>query len=162
MRHGNETLSVKIGPLDDLFPWPIVLLLRLGGFVILAAVGQVGLFYGADVCGHLGYPAVREAYLSAALFFYAPGIRLFWLLAKPAPFDILYGVLGMFFILATYSVLLGTIAPYSYDLAGRAIRRAFLQSNGPTQSSTAGGGSVWEPDKGTSMSKPLSSEKREL
>jgi hypothetical protein len=142
MRHGNGTVSVKIGPLDDLFPWPIALLLRLGGFVILAAVGQVTLFYGADVCDRLGYPTVAEAYLSAALFFYAPGIRLFWLLAKPAPFDFLYGIVEILFNLAIYSVLLGAIAPYSYDLAGRAIRRAFLQSNGPTQSSTAGGGSV--------------------
>jgi hypothetical protein len=134
MEHENRTSSVKIPLLDNLFRGPLALLVRFVGFTALAAAGQIAVFYFADACGRLGYPAVGEAYMSVALFVYAPGLRLFWLITpKPAPFDVLYGVLGMFFILATYSILLGAIATCSYGLVGRALHHfgGQLRRTGP-------------------------------
>jgi hypothetical protein len=121
----HRKIAARLAQVDDLFPKPFALFVRFAGFVAIAAAVQVALFYGADLCRRLGYPAAGKAYMSVALYVYAPGLRLFWLItAKPAMFDVFYGVLGMFFILATYSVLLGAVAMYSYGLVGRAFRRA--------------------------------------
>jgi hypothetical protein len=120
----NSPLPSTLTAADGQPPKPIV---SLGRFFIcgaFAAFVQIALFWSACVHEKFGNFTWGQTYGKISDVVYWPGLRLFWWITPdPAPFDIVYGLLAMLFLLVLYSVVFGAIASCSFGVACRIVRR---------------------------------------